>query len=112
MNPLILKKTMAGLLISTGSFHLIVALLGPALAIGTAIAVFGLIYFLLGIYVVPGGRPAVLIAMVFTGLGLAVGGQNFLQHGGPITLPIMLFIDTLIIAAGALWLIKTGAARA
>lgn len=109
MNPTFLKKSMAGLLIATGAFHLVVALVGPALAIGTAIMTFGVIYFLLGFYVLPGGRTAVLIAMVMTGLGLVLGGQNFLVNGGPITLPIMFFIDTLIIGAGALWLVKTGA---
>lgn len=109
MNPIVLKKSMAGLLLATGAFHLIVALLGPAMDLGAAIMTFGVIYFLLGFYVLPGGRTAVLIATVMTTLGLALGGQNFLVNGGPITLPIMFFIDTLIIGAGALWLVKTGA---
>lgn len=108
MNPLFLKKSMAGLLVATGAFHLIVALLGPAMDIGTAIMTFGVIYFLLGLYVLPGGRTAVLLAMLMTGLGLVLGGQNFFANGGPITLPIMFFIDTLILGAGAMWLLKTG----
>jgi hypothetical protein len=111
MNPYRLKKAMAALLVGTGALHLIVGLLGPALAIGTAILIFGVIYFALGFYVLPGGRTAVLVAMAITALGLVLGGQSFIINGGPITLPIMFLIETLILAAGALWLLKTSAAK-
>lgn len=108
MSPAMLKQAASILLIATGVFHLIVAAFGGAPSeIKIPLAVFGVAYFGLGIWTRMGGRTAMLTAILVTALGLALGGQNYLANGGPVTLPIMFAIDVVILAAAGLWLLKT-----
>lgn len=101
----ILKKTMAGLLIATGLLHLVVAFRGAGdMTLG--LAIFGVIYSLLGIFLFPGKETAVRVAMLLTGLGLSLGGVTYLNHGGPASLPLMFAIDVVVLALGGAWLLK------
>ena len=102
------------LLTFTGVFHLLVAAFGGWPALRLPLAVFGVIYWMLGYYVrtdVKDGSPsrsrnAIVAAMIVCAVGLGLGGQNYLANGGPLALPIMFAIDVAIIAAGAMWLIQ------
>jgi hypothetical protein len=112
MTQTILKQTASVLLLATGVFHLIVAAVGGAASeLKIPLAVFGVVYFGLGIWTRMGARTAMLTTVLVTALGLALGGQNYLANGGPVTLPIMFVIDVLILAAAGLWLVKTRAPR-
>lgn len=102
------------LLMFTGIFHLLVAAFGGWPELRLPLAVFGVIYWMLGYYVrvdvkdgsPSGSRNAIIAAMVVCAAGLALGGQNYLSNGGPLALPIMFAIDVAIIAAGAMWLVQ------
>ncbi|MGD9799951.1 MAG: hypothetical protein AB7F91_13810 [Parvularculaceae bacterium] len=102
-----LKNLMSVLLIATGVLHLAVAVIGAPADIRVPLAVFGAIYAALGVWVRSGGKPAVLTAMAATLTGILLGGSNYLQNGGPATLPIMFLIDVAILAAGAMALTKS-----
>lgn len=101
-----LKTAMAGLLVATGVFHIVVALSGDAGELTLGLSVFGVAYFLMGAFLFPGKKTAVQVAMVLTFLGLGLGGVNYLQHGGPPGLVIMFAIDVAVLALGGLWLVK------
>ena len=113
-----LRHLIIGLLTATGIFHLAVALLGSNDELRLPLAVFGVIYSVLGFYVrrdvgdgsASGSRNAIIAAMVACTAGLLLGGQNYLANGGPIALPIMLVIDVIIIGAGVMWFMKTSKA--
>ncbi len=108
MAPANLKNLMSILLIATGVLHLVVAALGAPDGLRAPLAIFGALYAALGVWVRRGGRTAVLAAMGVTVLGLVLGGSGYLQNGGPFTLPVMFLIDIIVLAAGALWLMKSG----
>jgi hypothetical protein len=101
-----LKTAMAGLLVATGIFHLIVAFTGDVGDLTLGLALFGVAYFLAGVFLFPGKKVAVQVAMVLTFLGLGLGGVNYLQHGGPPGLVVMFVIDVAVLALGGLWLAK------
>jgi ABC-type enterochelin transport system permease subunit len=105
-----LKNLMSVLLVATGVLHLVVALFGAPAALQGPLSVFGFLYAALGVWVRGSGRPAVLTAIAVTALGLVLGGSNYLEHGGPKTLPVMLLIDVIILAVGAMWVMKSGKA--
>lgn len=107
-----LKNLMSILLIATGVLHLVVAAIGAPPALQAPLAVFGAIYVALGVWIRRGGKPAVLTTMAVTTSGLALGGSNYLQNGGPFALPVMFLIDVVVLGAGALWLIKSGKSAA
>ncbi|GAB4518328.1 MAG: hypothetical protein Kow00133_03270 [Amphiplicatus sp.] len=107
LDPNVFRHAMSGLLVLTGLFHLGVGLLGDAGEMKTALIVMGVVYSALGAYVRAGGRTAVLIALVVTAAGLGVGGMQYASRGGPVSLPLMFFIDVLILAAGGAWLART-----
>ena len=125
MKPIVLRHLIIGLLILTGIFHLAVALLNVAPGLGLPLTVFGVIYVALSFYVrrdiyektktarrkkaKATGRIAIIVTMIACALGLTLGGSNYIQNGGPPALPIMFVIDVAIIAAGAMWLVKTRA---
>lgn len=109
MNPDTLKSAMAGLLVATGVFHLIVALTGDVGQLKFGLTLFGIAFFLLGLFVFPGRETAVRVAMLMTALGLGLGGVNFLQNGGPPGLVVMFIIDVVVIGLGAAWLLKNRA---
>jgi len=100
------KTAMAGLLVLTGVFHLIVAFTGEVGELKFGLAAFGIAYFLLGAFVFPGKETAVRIAMVMTALGLGLGGVSYLNHGGPASLPVMFAIDVAVLALGGMWLFR------
>ena len=102
-----LKNLISVLLIATGVLHLAVAVIGAPADIRVPLAVFGAIYAALGVWVRSGGRPAVLAAMAATLTGILLGGSNYIQNGGPVTLPIMFMIDLAVLGAGALTLLKS-----
>lgn len=110
MTPEKLKNLMVVLLIATGVLHLAVAGLGAPANLRVPLAAFGAIYAGLGFWVRSGGRTAILAALAITTLGLLLGGSNYLQNGGPVTLPVMFVIDVIVLGAGALWLMKSGKA--
>lgn len=105
------KRIMAGLLLATGIFHIAFAQFGNAGDLKYGLTLFGIAYFLLGLFLIPGKRTAVLTAMVMTALGLGLGGQNYLLHGGPAALPVIFAIDVLVLIAGGMWLVKTKSGR-
>lgn len=100
------KTAMAGLLVLTGVFHLIVAFTGDVGDLTFGLAAFGIAYVLLGVFVFPGRQTAVRVAMVMTALGLGLGGVSYLNHGGPASLPIMFAIDVAVLALGGVWLAR------
>lgn len=102
-----MKHTVMLLLLFTGVFHLIVSATGAPADIRVPLAVFGLLYFGLGLWTRMGGRTAMLMVMVVTALGLGLGGSNYLQNGGPVTLPVMFLIDIAVLALGGAWLMRT-----
>lgn len=108
MTPATLKNLMSILLIATGVLHIVVAVIGAPDNLKAPLAVFGALYAGLGVWVRQGGKIAVLAAIGVTLTGLALGGANYLQNGGPATLPIMFLIDVVVIGAGALWIIRSG----
>jgi len=108
MTPDKLKNLMSILLIATGVSHLVVAAVAAPDALRIPLAVFGALYSGLGVWVRSGGRTAVLAALVTTIVGLVLGGTNYLQNGGPVTLPVMFLIDLAILSAGVLWMMKSG----
>jgi hypothetical protein len=122
MKPIVLRHLIIGLLVLTGIFHLAVALLNAAPGLGWPLAAFGVIYTGLSFYVRRdvhmkakpkkghvNGRIAIIVTMAVCATGLALGGSNYVQNGGPLALPIMFIIDVAIIAAGAMWLMKVRA---
>jgi hypothetical protein len=111
MTAELLKRIMAGLLIATGAFHIAFAQFGDAGDLKYGLTLFGIAYFLLGVFLIPGKRTAVLTAMVMTALGLGLGGQNYLNTGGGSPVLLVFFaIDVLALIAGGLWLVKTKSA--
>ena len=103
-----LKKILSILLIGTGVLHLAVAAFGAPPDIRLPLAAFGAFYSALGFWVRSGVRASVVATIVVTLAGLGLGGANFLQNGGPVTLPVMFLIDFAILGAGGLWLAKSG----
>lgn len=103
-----LKRLMSVLLVATGVLHIVVAVAGAPDALRIPLAAFGALYGTLGVLLQRGGKPIVLAAMGACTLGLALGGTNYLQNGGPPTLPVMFLIDALVLICGALWLSKSG----
>ncbi|WDI31393.1 hypothetical protein PUV54_15695 [Hyphococcus flavus] len=119
MKPIVLRHLIIGLLVLTGIFHLAVALLNAAPGLGWSLTAFGVIYTGLSFYVRRdvhmkkkpkkghiNGRTAIIVTMAVCATGLALGGSNYIQNGGPLALPIMFAVDIAIIAAGAMWLMK------
>lgn len=98
-----LKRGMAGLLVLTGVLHVIVGLTGDVGTMKTGVLLFGVAYFLLGLFVYSGAGVAVRTAMVFTALGLALGSYNYFQHGGPASLLVMFAIDMAVLVLGGVW---------
>lgn len=110
MAPAMLKNLMSILLIATGVLHLVVAATGAPADLQLPLAVFGALYAALGVWLRRGGKPAVLAAMAATITGLTLGGSQYIQNGGPMTLPVMFLIDVIVLGTGALWLMKSGKA--
>lgn len=110
MTPDKLKNLMSILLIATGALHLVVAAIGAPDNLKIPLAVFGALYAGLGAWLRTGGRTAVLAALATTITGLLLGGSNYLQNGGPMTLPVMFVIDLIVLGAGVTWIVKSGKA--
>ncbi|MGE0409716.1 MAG: hypothetical protein AB7P23_10725 [Amphiplicatus sp.] len=106
MTPGVLKQAASALLLATGVFHLIVAVMGAPSELKIPLVVFGVGYFGLGIWTRMGGRTAFLTTILVTALGIVFGGQYYLAHGGPATLPVACAVNVFILAACALWLVK------
>lgn len=122
MKPQTIRHLMIGLLMTTGVFHLAVALLDAGSGLGWPLTAFGLIYIGLSFYLrrdVQGltkrqrkkavSRTPVIVTMTVTAVALAIGGARYATEGGPMALPLMFLIDAVIIAAGAWWLMKVRA---
>lgn len=108
MNAATLKRLMSVLLVATGVLHIVVAVAGAPDALRIPLAAFGALFGTLGVLLQRGGRPIVIASMAAGGLGLGIGGTNYLSNGGPITLPVMFLIDAIVLVCGALWLSKAG----
>ncbi|MEM8770719.1 MAG: hypothetical protein AAGD92_03615 [Pseudomonadota bacterium] len=117
MKPATLRHLIIGLLLTTGIFHLLVALLSTGTGLALPLSIFGFLYVGLSFYVRADtndgsknhSRNAILASIGVCALGLALGGTNYLQNGGPLALPIMFAIDIAVIAAGIMWIVKTKA---
>ncbi|MEK7265211.1 MAG: hypothetical protein AAB227_03835 [Pseudomonadota bacterium] len=105
-----LKNLMSILLIATGVLHLVAAAIGAPDNLRVPLAVFGALYASLGVWVRSGGRTAVMAALVTTATGIVLGGANYAQNGGPVTLPVMFLIDLVILGSGGMWIVKSGKA--
>jgi len=108
MTPASLKNLMSILLIATGVLHLVVAAIGAPSSLQLPLAAFGALYGALGALLQRGGKPVVIAAMAATATGLVLGGANYAQNGGPISLPVMFLIDLLVLGAGAMWFARSG----
>ncbi len=108
MNAANLKRLMSVLLVATGVLHIVVAVAGAPDNLRIPLAAFGALYGTLGVLMQNGGKPIVLASIAACTLGLTLGGANYLQNGGPGTLPVMFLIDAAIVIAGGLWLTKAG----
>ena len=102
------KYVMSGLLILTGIIHLFVGAFMGANDPKAGVLAFGVIFLAAGAYVRAKGRTPVFVAMAASALGLAIGGATYLMQGGPISLPLMFFIDVLVLLAGAKYLSLEG----
>lgn len=123
MKPQNIRHLIIALLMTTGVFHLAVALLDAGSGLGWPLTAFGLVYIGLSFYVrrdVQQGltkrqkkkavsRAPIIVTMAVTAVALAIGGARYIMEGGPMALPLMFFIDGAIIAAGAWWLMKVRA---
>lgn len=108
MDPAAIKRLMSVLLVATGVLHIVVAVAGAPEALRIPLAAFGALYGTLGVLLLRGGRPIVIASMAACATGIALGGANYLQNGGPPTLPVMFLIDVLVLVCGGLWLSKAG----
>ncbi len=114
-----LRMLIIALLMVTGIFHLLVAMLGAAPGLALPLAAFGVIYTVIGFYVrrdtndgsKSHSRNAIIAAIIACAAGLALGGSNYISNGGPFALPIMFLIDVVIIGAGVMWLMKAPAKK-
>lgn len=114
-----LRLLIIALLMVTGIFHLLVAMLGAAPGIGWPLAGFGVLYTVISFYVrrdtsdgsKSHSRNAIIAAIAACTLGLSLGGANYLSNGGPAALPIMFLIDIVVIGAGVMWLMKAPAKK-
>jgi hypothetical protein len=109
MNAVNLKRLMSILLVATGVLHIVVAVAGAPDALRLPLAAFGAVFGTLGVLLLRGGKPVVIASIAACALGLTVGGANYLQDGGPSTLPVMFLIDAAVILCGVLWLTKPAA---
>lgn len=109
-----LRMLIIALLMVTGIFHLLVAMLGGVASLALPLAAFGVIYTTIGFYVrrdtndgsKSHSRNAIIAAIVACTAGLTLGGYNYMTNGGPFALPIMFLIDAVVIGAGLMWLMK------
>lgn len=108
MNAATLKRLMSVLLVATGVLHIVVAVAGAPDNLRLPLAAFGALFGTLGVLLLSGGKTIVLASMAACALGLAAGSANYLQNGGPNTLPVMFLIDAAVLVAGGLWLSKAG----
>lgn len=107
MSPKLLKALTSGFLLGTGVLHLAVAFFVAPEQLKLPLAVFGVAYFLLGVWTRLGGRTAMLCAVMVTALGLGLGGANYVQSGGgSFTLPVMFAIDIMVLLTAGGWLLK------
>lgn len=109
MNPSTLLRIMGALLLANCALHIVTAgLLAPE-DLKLPLTGFGLAYGVLGLWTARGGRIAVLVTLVVSALGLALGLNRYLSGGGPVALPVMFLIDVAVLAVGALWLLRAKA---
>lgn len=115
-----LRHLIIGLLLTTGIFHLAVALVGAGgEGRGLPLTIFGFLYITLSFFVRSDtedgskshSRNAIVATIVLCTAGLGLGGADYMSNGGPLALPIIFFIDVIIIAAGAWWLAKAPAKK-
>ncbi len=103
-----LKRLMSVLLVATGVLHIVVAVAGAPENLRLPLAAFGALFGTLGVLLLQGGKPIVLASMAACAVGLALGGTNYFQNGGPPTLMVMFLIDAAVLICGGLWLAKAG----
>lgn len=97
---------MAMFLILTTILHLFVGATSADQTLRLPLIVFGCL-FLVSALLVRTGRNGVMTAMVFAGMGLALGGGRYINQGGPWSLPVMFAIDIVVLGLGAVWLQKS-----
>jgi len=102
-----LRFLIIALLMVTGIFHLLVAMLGAAPGLGWPLAGFGVLYTMLSFFVRRDtndgsknhSRNAIIATIAACLAGLTLGGANYLSNGGPLALPIMFLIDIASLSA-------------
>lgn len=109
MNPSTLLRVLGGLLLASCALHLVTAGLAAPEDLKLPLAGFGLAYGALGLWIARGGRLAVLVTLVISALGLALGLNRYLTGGGPVALPVMFVIDVAVLIVGGLWLARAKA---
>lgn len=97
---------MAILLALTTILHLVVGATAADTTLRQPLIAFGCVY-LVAALLVRTGRNGVLAAMIFSTLGLAIGGGRYVNQGGPWALPVMLVIDIVVIWLGVIWMRRT-----
>lgn len=106
-----MRHTIIGLLMATGIFHLAVALLGAEARLSAVLAIFGLIYIALSFFArrdtndgsKSHSRNAIIATVIACVIELGLVGFHYVQHGEPMALPLMLFVNVVIIGFGAMW---------
>ena len=106
MNRISLASFIAALLITSGVLHLIVAILGAPDGLRAPLAIFGVIFGGIGFWTIKASKPSIIAALIACLTGFALGGSSYVRDGGPITLPIMLAIDAVVIVFAILWLVR------
>ncbi|MEQ1929503.1 MAG: hypothetical protein ABL957_03090 [Parvularculaceae bacterium] len=106
MNATSLTRILSALLLVSAVLHVITAVFGAPEALTLPLIAFGLVYGALGLWVQTGGRLAVIVTVVFTLLGLTLGGMEYLKEPGPVAMLVMFLIDIGVIASGVMFLLK------
>jgi hypothetical protein len=109
VNAASLIRALSALLLASAVLHVLTAMFGAPQSLRAPLLAFGLVYGALGLWVQTGGRLAVLATVLFTLLGLSLGGMQYLKDPGPIAMLVMFLVDVGVIAAGAMFLLKTKA---
>ncbi|NWG71912.1 MAG: hypothetical protein HXY23_09940 [Parvularculaceae bacterium] len=109
MTTTTLTRIMSALLLATAVLHVLAAVFGGAPDLKLPMIAFGLVYGALGLSVQTGGRAAIMTTIAVCLLGLTLGTIQTLKTDAAPTLAmiVMFLIDIVIVATGALHLLRS-----